>query len=68
MKRFHKDGDEKRSLVIIPPEHYENWLGCRNPEHARAFLNHLCFNRMRAWAEPVPPRQKEESPQLGLWA
>ncbi|MGO4379115.1 SOS response-associated peptidase [Pseudoduganella sp. RAF53_2] len=68
MKRFHKDGDEKRSLVIIPPEHYEDWLGCRNPEHARAFLNHYPVSRMRAWEEPLAPRQKVDTSQLDLWA
>jgi putative SOS response-associated peptidase YedK len=68
MNRFHKPGDEKRSLVIVPPEHYEDWLGCRNPEHARAFLAHYPAKRMRAWEAPLAPRQKEESPQLDLWA
>ncbi len=38
MKRFHKPGDEKRSLVIVPPNAYDDWLNCRNPEIARSFL------------------------------
>lgn len=38
MCRMHKPGDEKRSLVIIPPEHYGDWLQCRNPEVVRTFL------------------------------
>ncbi|WP_375542248.1 hypothetical protein [Paraburkholderia sp. CNPSo 3274] len=37
MKRFHKPGDEKRSVVIIPPTAYEDWLSCRNPDEARSF-------------------------------
>lgn len=38
MQRFHRPGEEKRSLVIVPPSEYEDWLGCRDPERARAFL------------------------------
>jgi putative SOS response-associated peptidase YedK len=38
MNRFHKPDDEKRSLVVIAPERYDDWLNCRNPELARAFL------------------------------
>ncbi len=26
MKRFHKPGDEKRSVVIVPPTSYDDWL------------------------------------------
>jgi len=39
MKRFHKPGDETRSLVIIPRESYDDWLTCRDPEVARSMLN-----------------------------
>lgn len=38
MRRFHKPGDEKRSLVIVRPEDYDAWLECKNPEIARTFL------------------------------
>lgn len=38
MNRMHKPGDEKRSLVIIRPEDYDDWLSCKNPEFARTFL------------------------------
>jgi len=38
MRRFHKPGDEKRSLVIVPPDAYDAWLQCRDPELARSFL------------------------------
>jgi len=26
LRRMHKLGDEKRSLVIVPPEDYDAWL------------------------------------------
>jgi len=38
MKRFHKPGEEKRSLVVIPEGRYDDWLACRNPEQAKTFL------------------------------
>jgi len=38
MNRFHKPGDEKRSLVVIPEGRYDDWLNCRNPELAKTFL------------------------------
>ncbi|MGE6295372.1 SOS response-associated peptidase [Aeromonas media] len=38
LRRMHKPGDEKRSLVIVPPEDYDAWLGGRDPELARAYL------------------------------
>lgn len=38
MKRFHKPGDEKRSLVVIPYADYDAWLNCKNPELARSFM------------------------------
>ncbi|EKP0309432.1 SOS response-associated peptidase family protein [Aeromonas veronii] len=29
LRRMHKPGDEKRSLVIVPEKDYDTWLGCR---------------------------------------
>ncbi|WP_429259077.1 SOS response-associated peptidase family protein [Paraburkholderia sp. GAS334] len=39
MQRFHKPGDEKRSVVIVSPSAYDDWLGCRSTDEARSFLN-----------------------------
>ena len=39
MKRFHKPEDEKRSVVIVLPAEYEDWLACRSTDEARSFLN-----------------------------
>lgn len=39
MKRFHRVGDEKRSLVVIPPNEYDSWLNCKDPELARTFMS-----------------------------
>ncbi|WP_290435226.1 SOS response-associated peptidase [Aeromonas caviae] len=40
LRRMHKPGDEKRSLVIVPPDDYDAWLGCRIPELVRTYLVH----------------------------
>ena len=34
MRQFHKAGDEKRTPVIIKPEHYTRWLGADIPTAA----------------------------------
>ncbi len=52
MQRFHKPGDEKRSLVILPPEHYDDWLSDPQQEFARALLT--LYPALNMWAEPAP--------------
>jgi putative SOS response-associated peptidase YedK len=52
MRRFHKPGDEKRSLVILPAAHYDDWLSCRDPEAARSFLSLYPASEMAARPEP----------------
>jgi putative SOS response-associated peptidase YedK len=56
MKRFHKPSDEKRSVVIVPPAAYEDWLSCRNTDEARSFLNLYPAEEMAAEPFPLPPR------------
>ncbi len=60
MKRFHKPGDEKRSLVILPPERYDEWLSCRNPDKARSFLTPFAA----ALIDTHPPEKKDDLPGL----
>jgi putative SOS response-associated peptidase YedK len=40
MRRFHKPNEEKRSLVILPEDMYDDWLDCRDPIKATTFLKH----------------------------
>ncbi|HTD06383.1 SOS response-associated peptidase [Undibacterium sp.] len=54
MKRFHRPEDEKRSLVIIPRTGYDEWLTCRNPEQARAYLQTHPAELMAAAPDPKP--------------
>lgn len=52
MRRFHKPGVEKRSLVIIPQSGYDDWLECRDTERARTYLS-LCPSELMV-AIPAP--------------
>ncbi|WP_050462948.1 SOS response-associated peptidase family protein [Herbaspirillum autotrophicum] len=52
MRRFFKPGEEKRSLVIVPPAQYDAWLACRNPGTARSMLTLYPAEQMRTWAAP----------------
>lgn len=56
MQRFHKPGDEKRSVVIVQPTDYEGWLTSRSMDEARSFLNLFPADLMHAEACPGPPR------------
>ena len=58
MSRFHKPGDEKRSLVILPENDWDEWLNCRNPEFARTFLQPFPPELLTGEAKPLSPRQK----------
>jgi putative SOS response-associated peptidase YedK len=60
MQRFHKPGDEKRSLVVLPQEELDSWLTCKDPEMARSFLRHYPADAMKAWLSPLPPRPPKE--------
>lgn len=56
MKRFHKPGDEKRGVVILPREDWDSWLNCRDPELARTFLRLYPAESLVAEPAPLPPR------------
>jgi putative SOS response-associated peptidase YedK len=54
MKRFHKPGDEKRSLVIVPRSQYDDWLECADAERARTYLSLCPADMMVAVPAPKP--------------
>lgn len=60
MGRMHRPDDEKRSVVILRPEDYDEWLHTTNVEAARSMLQLWPAEEM--WAEPVPPKVKEPTP------
>lgn len=59
MKHMHRVDDEKRSLVIVPPGDYDDWLACRDPEAARSFLRLFSASLMEARPEPKEAARKK---------
>jgi len=57
MNRFHKPGSEKRSVVILRPDEYEDWLTAKSPDEARSFISLYPAGSMHAAADPAPPRK-----------
>lgn len=51
MGRMHKPGDEKRSVVVVPPAAWRDWLHADEPQ-ARALLR--LFDPEEFTAEPAP--------------
>lgn len=54
MRHFHKPADEKRMVVILPPDRYSDWLHA-GPEHSRTFMLPLAADQLVATA-PQQPR------------
>jgi len=63
MHRFHRPGAEKRGLVVLPRDAYDDWLASRSTDEARSFLNLMPADRMVAEPWPAPAR-KNVAPQL----
>jgi hypothetical protein len=64
MRRYHRPGDEKRSVIAVPPTQYEEWLSCRNPELARTFFRLPQEDEMAAEAAPLPARRPPRQPEI----
>ena len=58
MDRFHKPGDEKRSLVVVPPEHRAEWLGTGEP---RNFISPMPAEQFTSSPAPLPPREPKSA-------
>ena len=58
MSQFHKPGDEKRSLVVVPEELREEWLEAK-PERAKEFLQPVPVEEFTSEPAPLPPRPKK---------
>ena len=52
MQQFHKPADEKRMVVILPPDSYQSWLDAP-PENAMAFMQPLAAELLAAVAAPL---------------
>jgi putative SOS response-associated peptidase YedK len=55
LQRFHKAEDEKRMLVILRPDQYDDWLHCP-VEQAPEFFTRYPADGLVAHAAPKPPR------------
>lgn len=60
LRRMHRPGDEKRSLVIVPRGQYGRWLGCHQPASAARLLLPCPAGLM---ADRPSPRQPDTAPQ-----
>lgn len=52
MKNYHKPGEEKRMVVILPTGAYDDWLRAE-PEHSISFMQQYPADRLVAEAEIV---------------
>jgi putative SOS response-associated peptidase YedK len=51
MKRFHKAGDEKRMVIILEPDQYDEWLHASDRE-AESFFTQYPAEKLTAHAAP----------------
>jgi putative SOS response-associated peptidase YedK len=54
MRRFHKPGDEKRSLVVVPTERREEWLRASDPAE---LMRNFPVEEFSSRPDPLPPRE-----------
>lgn len=52
MQRFHKPGDEKRSVVVLEDDAWAAWMKADREEDVRAFLTLFDAGTMRAVEDP----------------
>lgn len=58
---MHKPEDEKRSLVNVPREDWDDWLNCSDSEFARAFMTLYSAELMKAWQKVEPALSPDSS-------
>ena len=58
MRRFHKPGDEKRSVVVLDRADYDGWLAARTDVETRSYLQPFDPELMTATPAPLPPRSR----------
>ncbi|ERJ35111.1 hypothetical protein L810_2255 [Burkholderia sp. AU4i] len=60
--RMHKPDDEKRAVVILHPDDWEEWLTTPNVEAARAMLRLYPVDEMATEAASVLPGRQKDCP------
>lgn len=58
MSRFHKPGDDKRSVVVLDDNEWEDWLAAKNEADVRSFPRLFDPVLMVASADPNTPRSQ----------
>ena len=64
MNLFHKPTDEKRMVVVLPPERYRDWLGASH-ESSMAFMRVCDADTLWATTAPAPESARAEIPGAG---
>ncbi|WP_454727926.1 MULTISPECIES: SOS response-associated peptidase [Cupriavidus] len=62
MRRMHAPGKEKRSVVMLAADQWDDWLRCRDPEQARSFFRLYPAEQMATAPAPRAPRTRASSP------
>lgn len=60
MRRFHAPEDEKRSVVVVDPTKYQDWLRAPDDSSARALLKSFDAGAFTARADPRPPAARKQ--------
>ena len=64
MRELHKPTDEKRMVVVLPPERYGDWLDAA-PARAHEFMRVCEADALWALTEPAPQAAQAEIPRAG---
>lgn len=52
--------EEKRGVAILRPEHYDDWLGSKNPEFARVLIELRSAVELRTYLVPKQGGGKDD--------
>jgi hypothetical protein len=64
MNRFHKPGSERRSVVSLRPDEYEDWLTAKSPDEAVSGQLNACASGPGATAQSEDCRSACPRPRL----
>ena len=59
MQRFHAPEDERRSVVILDDDEWDDWLNARTEDEVRSYLRLFDPAEFAASASPRPARSKD---------
>jgi putative SOS response-associated peptidase YedK len=65
LRRMHRPGDEKRRLVVVPPQAFSAWL-CASTDEAQAMLVSGSPDGLEGEPAPSPQPPRAHSPQASL--